>query len=151
MLVAHPVQIPTEGRTFAHVARGVPEDSDRSQGEGTYQLASRAMDVLVDLTVAPPSVSLAEPRDLGSFKVLAQAAQPHPTELSRALDGVGTVAEDGNAFITVDAVRRLAGDLAADPDWNAGLDKMLAYAGSKGWMGFVGHGDPGPRGVGQAG
>ena len=38
------------------------------------------------------------------------------------------------AFITVDAVRRLAGDLAADPDWNAGLDKMLAYAGSKGWM-----------------
>ncbi len=92
------------------------------------------MDVLVDLTVAPPSVSLAEPRDLGSFKVLAQAAQPHPTELSRALDGVGTIAEDGNAFITVDAVRRLAGDLAADPDWNAGLDKMLAYAGSKGWM-----------------
>jgi hypothetical protein len=92
------------------------------------------MDVLVDLTAAPPRVSLVDPRDLGSFKVLAQAAQPHPTELSRALSGVGTVAEDGNAFITVDAVRRLAGDLAADPDWNAGLEKMLAYAVSKGWM-----------------
>ena len=92
------------------------------------------MDVLVDLTAAPPRVTLAEPRDLGSFKVLANSAQAQPTELSRALDGVGTVAEDGNAFITVDAVRRLAGDLAADPDWNAGLDKMLAYAGSKGWM-----------------
>ena len=26
VLVAHPVQIPTEGRTFAHIARGVPED-----------------------------------------------------------------------------------------------------------------------------
>jgi hypothetical protein len=92
------------------------------------------MDVLVDLTVAPPSVSLTDPHDLGSFKVLAQAAQPQPTELSRALDGVGTIAEDGNAFIAVDAVRRLAGDLAADPDWTAGLEKMLAYAGSKGWM-----------------
>jgi hypothetical protein len=92
------------------------------------------MDVLVDLTAAPPSVSLVDPGDLGSFKVLAQAAQPHPTELRRALSGVGTVAEDGNAFITVDAVRRLAGDLAADPDWNAGLEKMLAYAVSKGWM-----------------
>jgi len=39
------------------------------------------MDVLVDLTAAPPSVTLADPRDLGSFKVLAQAPQPHPAEL----------------------------------------------------------------------
>ncbi len=44
------------------------------------------------------------------------------------------MAEDGNAFIAVDAVRRLAGDLAADPEWTAGLEKMLAYASSKGWM-----------------
>jgi hypothetical protein len=92
------------------------------------------MDVLVDLTAAPPRVTLAEPRDLGSFKVLANAAQAQPTELSRALDGVGTVAEDGHAFIAVDAVRRLAGELADDPEWNEGLEKMLAYASSKGWM-----------------
>ena len=92
------------------------------------------MDVLVDLTAAPPRVTLAEPRDLGSFKVLANAAQAQPTELSRALDGVGTVAEDGHAFIAVDAVRQLAGELADDPEWNEGLEKMLAYASSKGWM-----------------
>lgn len=92
------------------------------------------MDVLVDLTAAPASVTLADPRDLGSFKVLAHAAQPHPGELRRALEGVGTVAEDGHAFIEVDAVRRLAGDLAEDPGWSEGLEKMLAYAGSKGWM-----------------
>src|SRR4051812_30083728 len=92
------------------------------------------MDVLVDLTVAPPSVTLADPRDLGSFKVLANAAQAQPTELHRALDGVGTLGEDGHAFIAVDAVRRLAGDLADDPEWSAGLEKMLAYASAKGWM-----------------
>ncbi len=31
-------------------------------------------------------------------------------------------------------MRRLAGDLADDPEWNTGLEKMLAYASSKGWM-----------------
>ncbi|MEA2177896.1 MAG: hypothetical protein QOG77_1193 [Solirubrobacteraceae bacterium] len=92
------------------------------------------MDIVADLTAAPPSVTLAEPDDLGSFKVLALAPQAHPGSLARALDGVGTIAEDGNAFIAVDAVKRLAGDRANDPEWSAGLEKMLAYAASKGWM-----------------
>jgi hypothetical protein len=92
------------------------------------------MDIVADLTAAPPSVALADPDDLGSFKVLAIAPSPQPESLAQALDGVGTIAEDGHAFIAVDAVRRLAGDRASDPEWSSGFDKMLAYAGSKGWM-----------------
>jgi len=92
------------------------------------------MDVVVDLTSAPPGVSLAEPDDLGSFKVLALSPEPDPGALAGALDGVGTIAEDGDVFIAVDAVRRLAGARADDPAWSEGFGKMLAYAGSKGWM-----------------
>jgi hypothetical protein len=92
------------------------------------------MDVVVDLTSAPPGVSLAEPEDLGSFKVLALSPAPDPDGLAGALGGVGTMAEDGHAFIDVDTVRRLAGARAEDPAWSEGFGKMLAYAGSKGWM-----------------
>jgi hypothetical protein len=92
------------------------------------------MDVVADLTATPPGVTLAEPDDLGSFKVLARGAQDDRAALERALEGVGTVAEDGNAFILVEAVRRLAGERADDPAWSEGFEKMLAYAGSKGWI-----------------
>ena len=92
------------------------------------------MDVVIDLTATPPGVALADPDDLGSFKVLAKAGQPDQQGLARALEGVGTMAPDGHAFIEVDAVRRLAGDRASDAAWNADFEKMLAYAGSKGWM-----------------
>jgi hypothetical protein len=92
------------------------------------------MDVTVDLTAAPPRVALADPDDLASFKVLAQSSEPDPARLAQALHGVGTLAEGGHAFIAVDAVRLLAGDRAGDPEWSAGLERMLAYADSKGWM-----------------
>ena len=92
------------------------------------------MDIVADLTAAPPSAVLADPDDLGSFKVLALGPEQDAAGLARTLEGVGTLTDDGHAFIAVDAVRRLAGARADDPDWNAGLEKMLAYAGSKGWM-----------------
>jgi hypothetical protein len=92
------------------------------------------MDVVADLTVTPAAVSLTEPDDLKSFKVLARAPSPEPEGLAKALEGVGRLAEGGDAFIEVEAVRRLAGNRARDPEWSAGFEKMLAYAGSKGWM-----------------
>lgn len=92
------------------------------------------MDVVADLTTTPPGVALADPDDLGSFRVLARAADADHDALARALDGVGTVAPDGHVFVAVDAVRRLAGERAVDPEWEAGFAKMLAYAESKGWM-----------------
>ena len=40
----------------------------------------------------------------------------------------------GNAFVTPDALRALAGARADDPEWAAQLDRMLAYAQTKGWI-----------------
>jgi hypothetical protein len=92
------------------------------------------MDVVADLTSTPSAVTLAEPDDLKSFKVLARAPSPEPEGLARALEGVGTLAPDGHAFIDVDAVLRLAGERAEDPAWREGFDGMIGYARSKGWM-----------------
>jgi len=93
-----------------------------------------AMDVVVDLTAPQQGVSLAEPDDLKSFKVLARGREGDSEGLANALEGVGRLADDGHAFIDADAVRRLAGERANDPDWSSGFDGMLAYARSKGWM-----------------
>jgi hypothetical protein len=91
------------------------------------------MDVVADLTVTPATVTLADPDDLKSFKVLARAPSPEPEGLAAALEGVGRL-EGGDAFIDAEAVRRLAGNRAKDPEWSEGFDGMLAYARSKGWM-----------------
>jgi hypothetical protein len=96
------------------------------------------MDVVIDLTATPPGVDLADPDDLGSFKVLARSPEPDAEALGRALEGVGSLAPDGHAFVSVEAVRLLAGDRAGDPEWSGGFEKMLAYAGSKGWMNDAG-------------
>ena len=92
------------------------------------------MDVVVDLASSPSGVALAEPDDLRSFKVLARGSAPDAARLGEALEGVGTMAPDGHAFVAVDAVRRLAGDRVNDPDWSEGFDRMLGFARSKGWM-----------------
>ena len=98
------------------------------------RVAFEPMDVVIDLTATPAGVGLAQAEDLGSFKVLAKAPEPDEQRLAQALEGVGRAAPDGHAYIDVDAVRRLAGERAGDPAWNADFEKMLAYAGSKGWM-----------------
>jgi hypothetical protein len=41
--------------------------------------------------------------------------------------------EADHVFVTIDAVRRLAGD-EVDEAWQTSFDAMLAYAGSKGWL-----------------
>jgi hypothetical protein len=56
----------------------------------------------------PRRVGLVEPNDFTSFKVVAAARSWG--ELRRALDK------------------------ASDPDWAAGLDAMVEYAGCKGWL-----------------
>ena len=92
------------------------------------------MYVDVDLTTTPAGVALLEPEDLNSFKVVARGGDRDPERLAAALDGVGRVADDGHVFVAIDAVRRLAGDRAQDPDWSAGLERTIEYARSKGWL-----------------
>jgi len=88
----------------------------------------------VDLDAVPPLVALAEPADCGRFSVAV-----HGPGGQDALDGAlrgaaaGRVAEDGDARVAVDAVRRMAAG-SVGPDWEDDFAAMLGYAESKGWM-----------------
>jgi hypothetical protein len=88
----------------------------------------------VDLTRTPAGVALLEPEDLNSFKVVAHGDGQDPQKLGAALADVGRLADEGHVFVAIDAVRRLAGDLAQDPEWSAGLERTIEYARGKGWL-----------------
>ena len=92
------------------------------------------MRIEVDLDAVPASVSIAEPADCTRFSVAARGPGG-----GRALDdalraaGAGRVADDGDARVAVDAVRRMAaGSVGAG--WDDDFAAMLGYAESKGWM-----------------
>jgi hypothetical protein len=89
------------------------------------------MIVHVDVAAAPPAVTLQDAEDLRAFKVLARGGED-PAALAEALQGVGRLAPDGDAFIDPDAVRRLAGE--RDAAWRDSFAQMLDYAGTKGWL-----------------
>ena len=85
------------------------------------------MYVLVD----DDRVSLEEADDFTRFHVVCE----HDADVSSALQaaGWGTADPDGDAYISVDALRT-AGRSAGGSDWQDGFEKMLAYAQSKGWL-----------------
>jgi hypothetical protein len=66
----------------------------------------------VDLTSVPPIISLLEPDDVNAFSVRARGE---------------------HAFIDRSTLITLARERANDAAWVERLDKMLAYAASKGW------------------
>ena len=73
---------------------------------------------------ADGAVTLEEPDDFTRFAVLAT---PGAT-----LAGVAR-REGNHAWVPPAALRRLAPHAGA-PDWEQGFGRMLAYAGSKGWV-----------------
>jgi hypothetical protein len=91
------------------------------------------MHVTVDLTCSPAAVTLVEPDDLTRFDVVVLGSADRG-ELDQALVGssVGRTL-DGDALVTVDAVRRLAAGLVAE-SWEADFAAMLDYARSRGWL-----------------
>jgi 3-hydroxy-9,10-secoandrosta-1,3,5(10)-triene-9,17-dione monooxygenase reductase component len=92
--------------------------------------------VEVDLAAAG-APRLLDPADFCAFKVraLVPGADPDWETLAAGLAGVARVDPAGHqAFVEVDALRRLAGDRAAAPAWRQGFAAMLDYAGSKGWL-----------------
>jgi hypothetical protein len=87
------------------------------------------------LYVEPASrrVELREPADCKRFHVEAPGADPGTVRAALAEAQVGTVSEDGHAWIDPAAVRRLAtGRVVAG--WEDDFAAMIAYAGSKGWL-----------------
>lgn len=90
------------------------------------------MIITVD-TAQSPAVELTEPDDFKGFKVVTR--QVDSDDLGAALDGVATVEPGGEAaFVSIDALKRLAGDRGSDPEWLGSLEGMLAYARTKGWV-----------------
>jgi hypothetical protein len=88
--------------------------------------------VTVDLTQAGPVVGLVELDDFKGFRVLARGL--HTDELADALPPIGRMAEEGDAFIDIEAVKRLAGERSLRPDWLASFDAMVDYARTHGWV-----------------
>jgi hypothetical protein len=89
--------------------------------------------IVVDLAESPADVELAEPDVFDAFAVVVTGGSD-PAHLDAALreNGVGRVVGD-DVHVRVDAVRELAGDVAA-PQWEQGFAKMLEFARTKGWI-----------------
>ena len=91
------------------------------------------MIVLVDSTVRPAEVRLDEAADFRRFhvEVRGPAGSLDVDRILRNSD-VGR-AEGDEAFISPEALRRLAGGVAS-PDWLDGLRSMTGFARDKGWV-----------------
>lgn len=72
------------------------------------------MIISVDLTTIPPVLALDDADDMGAFSVRINTPD--------------------HTFVDREALVTLAGDRAANGDWSSGLEQMLAYARSKGWI-----------------
>ncbi len=104
------------------------------------------MHVMVDLSSG--SVSLGDRDDTQRFSVLVLPAGPEDSADPGALGAVaaalsvhdaGTIDPDGNAFIPVAAVRRLAQATARQEgelgeDWEARFAGMIEAASAEGWV-----------------
>lgn len=105
------------------------------------------MQVVVDLSSG--SVSLTEPDDTERFSLLALPASPQDPGDTSALGAVaaalsvhdaGIIDPEGNAFIPIEVVRRLAGEGAAaggsplGPDWEPRFAAMVEQATARGWV-----------------
>jgi hypothetical protein len=86
----------------------------------------------IDTRQTPAVVTLQDPRDFGAFHVATQGGDT--SAFDEAVRRLGASGAEGHVFVPRDALERLAGDLAHDPDWRRSLDGMLEYAASTGWL-----------------
>jgi len=92
--------------------------------------------VLVDLAPQPPVVTLEEPDDTKRFHVAVRGGERGADTalvFGALVDAAAGRLEGDDAWITVDAIRRLA-FRRVDPGWDEQLAAMLDYADSKGWF-----------------
>jgi hypothetical protein len=92
----------------------------------------------VDLAAMPPSVTLEEPEDTKRFHVAVTGGTDPAMVFGALVDAAAGRLEGDDAYVTVDAVRRLAAGRVG-PEWDAGLEQMIDYAKSKDWFDEPGH------------
>ncbi|MEY2455868.1 MAG: hypothetical protein QOK06_962 [Acidimicrobiaceae bacterium] len=80
---------------------------------------------------ADGAVALVEVDDLARFHVEAERGADVDGALATA--GAGRLGADGDARITVTWLRSTS-RRAGEPAWDDGLEGMLGYAGTKGWL-----------------
>ncbi|HEU5302454.1 MAG TPA: hypothetical protein VFW06_09495 [Acidimicrobiia bacterium] len=96
------------------------------------------MFVQVDLSAAPPVVTLEEAGDTARFHVLVSGGKDAALVYGALVDAAAGRLEGDDAWIAVDAVRRMAVGRVSE-GWDADLEAMLGYARSKGWLDEAGH------------
>jgi hypothetical protein len=96
------------------------------------------MYVRVDVEPQPPVVTLEEPDDCTKFHLLVVGGQDLARVFGALVDAAAGRLEGDHAYITIDAVRRMAAGRVGD-DWNERFDGMLGYARGKGWIDDTGN------------
>ena len=91
------------------------------------------MYVKVDLGPVPPVVTLEEPDDTKKFHVEVVDGTDWGLVFGALVDAAAGRLEGDDAYITIDAVRRMAAGRVG-PTWDADLGAMLDYAKTKGWL-----------------
>lgn len=89
--------------------------------------------VKVDVAPMPPVVTLEEPEDTTRFHVEVVGGDNVGLVFGALVDAAAGRLEGDDAWITVDAVRRMARGRVG-PGWDGELDAMLEFARSKGWL-----------------
>jgi hypothetical protein len=77
-------------------------------------------------------LTLQEPSTFTAFHVAVAGGEVDDDRLAEVLAPHGRL-DDGHAWIGVDAVVALAGDVV-DDDWRAGFDAMVGYARDNGFL-----------------
>jgi hypothetical protein len=91
------------------------------------------MFIQVDLAPMPPVVTLEEPDNCTRFHVTAINGAEWGLVFGALVDAAAGRLEGDDAYITVDAVRRLAAGRVG-PDWEHDFAAMLEFAKTKGWL-----------------
>jgi hypothetical protein len=96
------------------------------------------MIVHVDLSLHPPVVTLDAPDDTRRFHVAVTGGTDAAMVFGALVDAAAGRLEGDDAWISVDAIRRLAAG-RVDPTWDAAFATMLDYARTKGWVDETAH------------
>jgi hypothetical protein len=92
----------------------------------------------IDVAPHPPVVTLEEPDDTKRFQVTVVGGTEWGLVFGALVDAAAGRLEGDEAFITIDAVRRMARDRVG-PTWDDDFTAMLAYARTKGWLDEAGN------------
>jgi len=83
--------------------------------------------------VAGQPAALEDPQNFRDFKVVIEAPGPDAVDFRTALAPVGRIEDDKYVWVRPDWLRG-ATPLGSEAEWQAGLQKMTAFAEKNGWV-----------------